>query len=407
MAGPTATATTAVSGGGDDSGGGEGVGAGDSGEQATPTECPLGSLPRARRFLRTPMVHISSRDGRGLEVLLAGLRSLRAPDWVSRRQMPLLMAVDGCHSANSASSAPMLREDDPWANTPPQEVPHLLDGPVVSATVLQGTIHITGAADDADGAPTEHAADDPPRSPPGSSSLAASPHTLLACSPIAASPLASSPLASLARESPGPRPSARPLLIGPGACGEWSAVSIISIKYKELSVGGAGAGQTATFCLHVHDRDVKLRRGMYITDARPARLPRGEIGEISGGDGGYVDRAHWEFDVDVIALSSTRATVCDGAEVVAHSLGVKQTARVTRVGAHPSNGPPTNPAHVAAYGADSSTAPAQRLRLRFVHGAECLLVGAPCILRDGAGGSHDDARLFVGRVTAISPGTPT
>ena len=321
--------------------------------------------------------------------------------------MPLLMTVDGCHSANSANSAPVLREDDPWANTPPLEVPHLLHGPVVSATVLQGTIDITGAADDADGAPTEHRVDDSPRSPPGSSSVAASPHTLLASSPIAASPLASSPLAALARESPGHRPSTRPLLIGPGACGEWSPVAIISIKYKELSVGGAGAGQTATFCLHVHDRDVKLRRGMYITDARPARLPRGEIGGISGDDDGYVERAHWEFDVDVVVLNSTRAAVCNGAEVVAHSLGVKQTARVTRVGAHPSNGPPTNPSHAAAfYGADSGAAPAQRLRLRFVHGAECLLVGAPCILRDGAGGSHDDARLFVGRVTAISPGTP-
>ena len=57
--------------------------------------------------------------------------------------------------------------------------------------------------------------------------------------------------------------------VGPDAKGLWTPVSILSIKYKHVSVSHAEAGQTATFCLQVHSMFAAMRasshdRGFYV-----------------------------------------------------------------------------------------------------------------------------------------------
>lgn len=229
--------------------------------------------------------------------------------------------------------------------------------------------------------------------------------------------------------SPVPSPMAtgeREYLLGPDAYGRWTPVSVLSIKHKESAVTRAEAGQSATFCLEVRDAKAKLRRGMVLLEQRlpngppdetqagvHQRLPNGPSpyavpffasvpppfmaahpGKLPGSfPAGVLPGAAvvWELEVSVHALRLP-SPVPVGTEIVLHCVGVKQAARLLRV----DDAAGTGSLDKLRDGADA------RLRLRFVHSAEFLQIGMPCILRDAsAGASH--LGLAIGLVTAASP----
>ena len=222
----------------------------------------------------------------------------------------------------------------------------------------------------------------------------------------------------------------REYLLGPDAYGRWTPVTVLSIKHKESFVTRAEAGQSATFCLEVRDAKAKLRRGMVLLEQR---LPNGPSDETQSGvqerlpnappsavpffasvpppflaappgklpgsfPAGVLPGAAvvwcgvvWELEVSVHALRLP-SPVPVGTEIVLHCVGVKQAARLLRV----DDAAGTGSLDKLRDGADA------RLRLRFVHTAEFLQIGMPCILRDAsAGASH--LGLAIGLVTAASP----
>jgi GTPase len=222
----------------------------------------------------------------------------------------------------------------------------------------------------------------------------------------------------------------REYLLGPDAYGRWTPVTVLSIKHKESLVTRAEAGQSATFCLEVRDAKAKLRRGMVLLEQR---LPNGPSDETQSGvqerlpnappsavpffasvpppflaappgklpgsfPAGVLPGAAvvwcgvvWELEVSVHALRLP-SPVPVGTEIVLHCVGVKQAARLLRV----DDAAGTGSLDKLRDGADA------RLRLRFVHTAEFLQIGMPCILRDAsAGASH--LGLAIGLVTAASP----
>ena len=222
----------------------------------------------------------------------------------------------------------------------------------------------------------------------------------------------------------------REYLLGPDAYGRWTPVTVLSIKHKESFVTRAEAGQSATFCLEVRDAKAKLRRGMVLLEQRlpngpsdetqsgvQERLPNGPPsavpffasvpppflaappGKLPGSfPAGVLPGAAvvwcgvvWELEVSVHALRLP-SPVPVGTEIVLHCVGVKQAARLLRV----DDAAGTGSLDKLRDGADA------RLRLRFVHTAEFLQIGMPCILRDAsAGASH--LGLAIGLVTAASP----
>ena len=251
----------------------------------------------------------------------------------------------------------------------------------------------------------------------------------------------------------------REYLLGPDAYGRWTPVTVLSIKHKESLVTRAEAGQSATFCLEVRDAKAKLRRGMVLLEQRlpngpsdetqEQRLPNGPSDETQSGvqerlPNGPSDETQssvqerlpnappsavpffasvpppflaappgklpgsfpagvlpgaavvwcgvvWELEVSVHALRLP-SPVPVGTEIVLHCVGVKQAARLLRV----DDAAGTGSLDKLRDGADA------RLRLRFVHTAEFLQIGMPCILRDAsAGASH--LGLAIGLVTAASP----
>ena len=238
----------------------------------------------------------------------------------------------------------------------------------------------------------------------------------------------------------------REYLLGPDAYGRWTPVTVLSIKHKESFVTRAEAGQSATFCLEVRDAKAKLRRGMVLLEQRlpngpsdetqsgvQERLPNGPSdetqssvqerlpnappsavpffasvpppflaappGKLPGSfPAGVLPGAAvvwcgvvWELEVSVHALRLP-SPVPVGTEIVLHCVGVKQAARLLRV----DDAAGTGSLDKLRDGADA------RLRLRFVHTAEFLQIGMPCILRDAsAGASH--LGLAIGLVTAASP----
>ena len=222
----------------------------------------------------------------------------------------------------------------------------------------------------------------------------------------------------------------REYLLGPDAYGRWTPVTVLSIKHKESLVTRAEAGQSATFCLEVRDAKAKLRRGMVLLEQRlpngpsdetqsgvQERLPNGPPsavpffasvpppflaappGKLPGSfPAGVLPGAAvvwcgvvWELEVSVHALRLP-SPVPVGTEIVLHCVGVKQAARLLRV----DDAAGTGSLDKLRDGADA------RLRLRFVHTAEFLQIGMPCILRDAsAGASH--LGLAIGLVTAASP----
>ena len=268
----------------------------------------------------TPLVVTSARTGHGLSLLSEVLRRLPARDWSGARAAPLLVSVDGCH-ADVCEGELQLKHDDPLTSTPTQEMAHVDKDPVVSATVLFGALHATVGA----GALSVPGSTARSRRGAGQTPLlmpsTPSPKTSRTCAisdtitsskytptteyitaeeppPVEGKAArkagggqagaASSPSLSPAAESVSPTTAAatRPLLIGPDAQGCWAPASVVSIRYKKLTVAKAEAGQSATFRLQVHGAHTKLRRGMVLIDATVWPLPK----------------AHWEFEAEVTAL---------------------------------------------------------------------------------------------------------
>ena len=222
----------------------------------------------------------------------------------------------------------------------------------------------------------------------------------------------------------------REYLLGPDAYGRWTPVTVLSIKHKESLVTRAEAGQSATFCLEVRDAKAKLRRGMVLLEQRlpngpsdetqssvqerlpnappsavpffasvpppflaapPGKLPGSFPAGVLPGAAVVWCGVVWELEVSVHALRLP-SPVPVGTEIVLHCVGVKQAARLLRV----DDAAGTGSLDKLRDGADA------RLRLRFVHTAEFLQIGMPCILRDAsAGASH--LGLAIGLVTAASP----
>ena len=172
-----------------------------------------------------------------------------------------------------------------------------------------------------------------------------------------------------------PSPPTTSYVIGPDANGRWAPVSVLSIKYKELAVTCAEAGQSASFSLQVHDGKTKLRRGMVL---REAGSTPGEV--------------VWELEATLRAIQLPNGAVPLGTEVVLHCGGVKQAARLLAVEGGESRFAPRR--------SDDGKAIPSRLRLRFVHCAEFLRVGAPCVFRDASAGA-DQLSLGVGWVSQL------
>ena len=189
----------------------------------------------------------------------------------------------------------MLQEDDPWSSTPAQEV-SIPDGFVVSGTVLRGctcygdtyhgsTCHaqVSGtvlrgsviaaplpaalaAAASGDAGEARVARG---RSAPAEAEALSSCHASLGLSPhdegraprraAARKRLVPSAgesmLGGSLRDTAGAAGAAaarQSLLLGPDAQGRWSRVSVQSIKYKDLSVARAEAGQSGSFWVQAH-----------------------------------------------------------------------------------------------------------------------------------------------------------
>ena len=178
--------------------------------------------------------------------------------------------------------------------------------------------------------------------------------------------------------------------------GAWAPVSLASIKFKELPVSRAEAGQSAGFLLHLHSSRIKLRRGMVLVDATAGPPPA----------------AGWEFDARVTFVQLT-SPASAGTELVVHSLGVKQAAKILSVdGGGESGGS-------GGEGGDNGGSPVQggqlrqgveaAVRLRFVHAAEFVLEGASLVVRGSGGagaapvGAHNLC-LGVGLITRVQRG---
>ena len=215
-------------------------------------------------------------------------------------------------------------------------------------------------------------------------------------------------------------------VLGPDSAGRWVPASILSIRYKELAVTAAEAGQSATFCLQVASR-TKLRRGMVLRDVARSQTPtptlpglssaRPEVGEdeyseiersecesddCSCGNGGAVV---WELDAEVRSLRLSSA-VPVGTEVVVHCVGVKQAARLLRVsesgGEELSDGGGGSTLLDRRWKAQRlcPNASEARLRFRFVHMAEFVRADTPLIFRTPSAG------IGVGVVARLIPLEP-
>ena len=161
-----------------------------------------------------------------------------------------------------------------------------------------------------------------------------------------------------------------------------------SVKYKDVPVSCAEAGQTASFWLQLRtelDADAhlgappkphKMRRGMVLREHGALAAP---------------PTAHWEFEgaVDAVRLPTP---ISAGSEIVCYCNGVKQAARVLRVDDVSSSAAAAVSA-VGGGGGRLEEGARARLRLRFLYAAESLLDGAMFIFRESSGGSE---RLGVG-----------
>ena len=136
---------------------------------------------------------------------------------------------------------------------------------VVSGTLLRGTLHASLTHVHSHG-PTTLA--------PLDSSDAAS--------ATATPPVAATPAPGGEGRGGGGGGSGAGYVLGPDAAGQWAAVSILSIKYKELAVTTAEAGQSATYCLRVHDPTFKLRRGMVLREVRSDQVGVASDGSAGG-----------------------------------------------------------------------------------------------------------------------------
>jgi len=219
-------------------------------------------------------------------------------------------------------------------------------------------------------------------------------------------------------------------LMGPDASGCWAPVTVLSIKHKESPVTGAEAGQSATFCLQVHIPQTKLRRGMVLIEcasrahqeriesplasslrstppptptsppaspsAPPSTHPLAPPLMPSAPASPLLPAALpgaavvWELEALVRAMRLP-SPVPVGTEIVLHCVGVKQAARLLRVANTPTGG-----ALEKLHEGDEA-----RLWLRFVHAAEFVRMGSPCVLRDASSGPHH-LGLAVGMITAVS-----
>ena len=148
--------------------------------------------------------------------------------------------------------------------------------------------------------------------------------------------------------------------------------------------------------LHLHSSRIKLRRGMVLVDATAGPPPA----------------AGWEFDARVTFVQLT-SPASAGTELVVHSLGVKQAAKILSVdGGGDSGGS-------GGEGGDNGGSPVQggqlrqgveaAVRLRFVHAAEFVLEGASLVVRGSGGagaapvGAHNLC-LGVGLITRVQRG---
>jgi len=184
-------------------------------------------------------------------------------------------------------------------------------------------------------------------------------------------------------------------VVGPDAKGLWSPVSILSIKYKDVSVPHAEAGQTATFCLQVHDAKTKLRRGMVLREALANGGSHRVLAPATCPDSsGVLGAVAWELDVQLCpilhsesivasssgeAMDASRMRVSVGTTGTLHCVAVKQAARVLAV------------EEDGCY---------LKLHLRFVHAAEFVRIGTRCVFRDGSAGV-EQVGLAVGHVTKL------
>eukprot|EP00964_Phaeocystis_antarctica_P131713 scaffold95675_cov54-Phaeocystis_antarctica.AAC.1 len=192
---------------------------------------------------------------------------MRSRSWAAARTEPALVTVDGCHPP---SSELVLQEDDPWSSTPAQEV-SIPDGFVVSGTVLRGSVIAAplpaalAAAASGDAGEARVARG---RSAPAEAEALSSCHASLGPSahdegraPRRAAarkrlvPSAGeSMLGGSLRDTAGAAAARQSLLLGPDAQGRWSRVSVQSIKYKDLSVARAEAGQSGSFWVQADSR---------------------------------------------------------------------------------------------------------------------------------------------------------